>query len=165
LDTSSSAVGSGARVSRRALVATIAAGALIGAAVGLGGFTFVYARGASYLTSDPAACANCHIMREHFDAWAKSSHHAVAVCNDCHAPAGGLAKYWTKAVNGFHHSVAFTSGDFHEPIRITGRNRRVTEAQCRRCHAEIVDAIGGGSERDRISCIRCHESVGHRVGD
>lgn len=153
------------RVSRRVLIATIAASAVLGAAVGLGGFTFVYARGASYLTNDPAACANCHVMREHFAAWTKSSHHAVAVCNDCHAPPAGLAKYWVKAFNGFHHSVAFTSGDFHEPIGITERNRRVTEAQCRRCHGEIVDAIGGSSPGDRISCIRCHGSVGHPLND
>ena len=46
---------------------------VVGVALGLGSFTFVYARGSSYLTNDPAACANCHIMREHFDAWRKSA--------------------------------------------------------------------------------------------
>ena len=30
----------------------------IGAVAGLGGFTFVYAKGGSYLGNDPAACAN-----------------------------------------------------------------------------------------------------------
>jgi cytochrome c nitrite reductase small subunit len=133
----------------------------VGAAIGLGMFTFWYARGASYLGNDPAACANCHIMREHYAAWQKSSHHAVAVCNDCHAPPRGLAKYWVKAVNGFHHSYAFTSGDFAEPIAITPRNRVVTEAQCRRCHRDIVAQMGTGE----VSCIRCHDSVGHRVRD
>ena len=38
-----------------------------GVALGVGGYTFVYARGASYLTNDPAACVNCHVMREHPD--------------------------------------------------------------------------------------------------
>jgi nitrate/TMAO reductase-like tetraheme cytochrome c subunit len=42
----------------------IAASALFGAAAGLGAFTFVYAKGNSYLTNDPAACANCHVMTE-----------------------------------------------------------------------------------------------------
>ncbi|MGH7473570.1 MAG: NapC/NirT family cytochrome c, partial [Candidatus Methylomirabilales bacterium] len=54
-------------------------GTAIGLAVGIGAYTFVYAKGASYLTNDPAACANCHIMREHYDGWSKSSHRAVAV--------------------------------------------------------------------------------------
>lgn len=135
---------------------------VLGSAIGLGLFTFVYARGGSYLGNDPAACANCHVMNEHYAAWRKSSHHAVAVCNDCHAPPGGLAKYWVKAKNGFNHSYAFTSGDFVEPLRITPANREVTEEQCRRCHADMVDAMTHG-DNDDTSCIRCHDSVGHRV--
>ena len=55
---------------------------LIANAADVGSYTFVYAKGYSYLTNDPAACANCHIMSEHFAAWTKSSHRAVAVCND-----------------------------------------------------------------------------------
>jgi cytochrome c nitrite reductase small subunit len=149
--------------SRVIWILAVATTAILGVAIGLGAFTFVHARGAAYLTNDPRACANCHVMREHFDAWRKSSHHAVAVCNDCHAPPGGLPKYWTKAVNGFFHSVAFTSGDFHEPIQITERNRRVTEAQCRRCHEPIVAAIDTHGGRDGMSCLRCHGDVGHRV--
>jgi cytochrome c nitrite reductase small subunit len=145
------------------VIAALTASGLIGAAIGLAGFTFVYARGASYLTNDPRACANCHVMREHYDAWEKSSHHQVAVCNDCHAPPGGLAKYMTKARNGFNHSVAFTTGRFHEPIEITARNREITQAQCRRCHADLVEAIDGHGDGGAIDCIRCHDSVGHRV--
>jgi cytochrome c nitrite reductase small subunit len=142
------------------IVAGIATAAILGAAIGLGMFTFVYARGASYLGNDPAACANCHVMEEHFAAWRKSSHHAAATCNDCHAPPGGLAKYWVKAVNGFHHSYAFTTGDFVEPIRITARNREVTEAQCRRCHGDTVATMGHAAD---LAGTRCHDAVGHRV--
>lgn len=147
---------------RAVSIIAIVAAVVIGAAIGLGTFTFVYAGGASYLGNDPAACANCHIMTEQYSAWRKSSHHAVAVCNDCHAPPSGVAKYWVKAVNGFHHSYAFTTGDFVEPIRITQRNREVTEAQCRRCHADLVQTMGYA---DDVSCIRCHDAVGHRTND
>lgn len=136
---------------------------VVGAAAGLGGFTFVYAKGSAYLTNDPTACANCHVMRAQLDAWRKSSHHAVATCNDCHAPAGGLAKYWVKAKNGYYHSLAFTTGDFHEPLRITESNRAVTEAQCRRCHEAVVAAMGVHGGGQGVSCIRCHDSVGHRT--
>src|SRR5688572_4651675 len=83
--------------SRTRLLIGISAAVAVGAAIGLAMFTFVYARGASYLGNDPATCANCHVMREHYQAWRKSSHHTVAVCNDCHAPPSGLAKYWVKA--------------------------------------------------------------------
>jgi len=121
------------------------------------------------LTNDPAACANCHIMREQFDGWIKSSHRSVAVCNDCHTPHDLIPKYVTKASNGYHHSRGFTTGDFHEPIQITARNREITENACRYCHEDLVLAIegpgatarGAHARAQRIACIRCHASVGH----
>lgn len=140
-------------------------GVSLGAIVGIGGYTFIYARGASYLTNQPAACANCHIMDEHYRGWLRSSHRAVAVCNDCHTPPGFVNKYFTKASNGFWHSFAFTTGRFHEPLEITERNRRITEQSCRNCHQPIVEAIEGihhAGEVEQLSCVRCHNSVGHQ---
>jgi cytochrome c nitrite reductase small subunit len=137
-------------------------GTAIGVVAGVGGFTFVYGKGASYLTNDPAACANCHIMREQYEGWTKASHRAAAVCNDCHTPAGVVAKYATKATNGFRHSLAFTTGHFHEPLQITPRNRKITEAACRTCHQDIVQAIdASGHTNGMLECVWCHRSVGH----
>lgn len=142
--------------------AGILLGVSVGVAGGVGGYTFIYAEGASYLTNRPTACANCHVMRDYYDGWTKGSHHAVAVCNDCHAPHDLVGKYATKATNGFHHSLAFTTGRFHEPIAITPRNLAITEAACRYCHQEIVQSIDRyGHGPDALSCVRCHESVGH----
>jgi cytochrome c nitrite reductase small subunit len=148
--------------------AGIAAIAALGVAAGLGLFTFGYARGASYLTNDPAACANCHIMSEHFAAWQRASHRAAATCNDCHAPHNFVGKYVTKARNGFWHSFYFTTGTYPDPLHITERNRSITESACRYCHAEIVDAIDPSDSRhsargEALSCIRCHTYVGHWV--
>nr|WP_257455175.1 cytochrome c nitrite reductase small subunit [Archangium lipolyticum] len=144
------------------------ASVVIGVAAGIGGFTFAYAKGGSYMTDNPAACANCHIMQDQYAGWSKSSHHAVAVCNDCHTPPSFVGKYVAKARNGWHHSVAFTSGDFHEPIQITPHNRDITEQRCRSCHQPIVQAIDAHAASTRaegddgsISCIRCHNDVGH----
>jgi cytochrome c nitrite reductase small subunit len=144
-------------------VLAVALGATVGVAVGMGGFTFVYAEGGSYLSNDPAACANCHVMQEQLQDWSRSSHHAVAVCNDCHAPHDLVGKYMTKAINGWNHSLAFTTGDFPEHMRITPRNRAVTQGACRSCHAEVVDAIdhAAGEASQPLDCIRCHRSVGH----
>ena len=143
-------------------VLPLAAAAVLGVLLAVGGYTFIYARGYSYLSNDPAICANCHIMDNHYRAWARSSHHAVAACNDCHTPPGLIPKYTTKAINGFNHSLAFTTGRFPEPLRITGRNAAVTEKACRKCHHDIVDAIEGPDPaNNRLSCIRCHSTVGH----
>jgi cytochrome c nitrite reductase small subunit len=144
------------------------AAAALGIAFGLGLFTFGYAKGASYLTNDPAACANCHVMAEHFAAWQRASHRAVATCNDCHTPHNLIGKYVTKARNGFWHSFYFTTGRYPDPLRITPRNHDVTEGTCRYCHQEIVAAIDVAQATPvhadaRLSCVRCHTYVGHWV--
>lgn len=145
---------------------------LIGVAIGIGSFTFVYAEGHSYLTDDPAACANCHVMQPQYSGWVKSSHRSVAGCNDCHTPHDPIGKYVTKARNGFWHSFYFTTGTFPEPIRIRPHNREVTESACRDCHQAITasihaeevpafdraDALRGG---ESLACTRCHADVGH----
>src|SRR5262245_29134455 len=125
------------------LIAGIVLGVSLGLAAGVGAYTFLYARGWSYLTNDPSACANCHVMDEQFTGWIRSSHRSVAVCNDCHTPPGLLGKYLTKARNGFWHSFYFTMGGFPEPIQITAHNRDITEQACRKCHQSIVEAIEG----------------------
>jgi cytochrome c nitrite reductase small subunit len=140
----------------------IIVGVAVGCVVGLAGYTFLYARGSSYLTDNPTACTNCHIMQEQYNGWIKSSHRAAAVCNDCHTPAAFIPKYVTKASNGFWHSFAFTTGYFPEPVRIGARNRAISERACRTCHRGIVEAIEGPlHEEAGLSCIRCHREVGH----
>jgi cytochrome c nitrite reductase small subunit len=140
----------------------IVLGVALGALIGIGGYTFVYARGYSYLTNDPDACANCHVMQDQYRGWTVSSHRAVAVCNDCHAPHDVVGKYVTKARNGFWHSFYFTTGGFPDPIQITPRNARVTEQACRDCHETVVEAIDPAPHSGReLTCVSCHRNVGH----
>lgn len=171
---------------QRVTRARILAAACVGALFGLGGFTFDYANGTSYLSNNPNACANCHVMQEHLDAWTKSSHGKFATCNDCHAPHDLVGKYYCKARNGLFHSLAFTTGDFPDRILMHDYNRSVVEQSCRDCHSNLVDSITGGSEMadtvatagvsasgasvhaslntDGVSCLHCHASVGHDTG-
>jgi cytochrome c nitrite reductase small subunit len=127
----------------------------------MGGYTFYYAEGGSYLSNDPKACVNCHIMRDQYDGWQKASHHTVATCNDCHTPHDFFGKYLTKAENGFWHSKGFTLQDFHEPIRIRARNSKVLRNNCIECHRSLVSEILGHGEDSTADCVRCHASVGH----
>ncbi len=147
---------------QRALYASVFLGVISGLGLGIGSYTFIYAKGFSYMTDAPETCANCHIMQEHLDAWVKSSHQSVAVCNDCHTPHTFFGKYWVKGLNGFHHSLAFTTGNFPDEIMIKPGNRAVVEASCRHCHEDMVariDAFGHGPQA--LDCVRCHDSVGH----
>ena len=136
----------------------------------MGAYASHYAQATAYLSNDPAACMNCHIMREEFDAWQKGAHHNQT-CNDCHVPQALLPRYWTKAEHGWRHSKGFTLQNFHEPIRITRASLQVVEENCVRCHDELVHGIGAarpGSDVDDRSegrfgggCVHCHQGVGH----
>ena len=135
----------------------------VGVAAGLGGYTFIYAEGFSYLSNRPEACLNCHVMRENYVAWQKSSHHAVATCNDCHVPHTFPEKYFAKARNGWNHSKAFTLGNFPEPIRITPFNRAALQHNCIECHRGMTGAIAAHADvgAGEARCTDCHRSAGH----
>jgi cytochrome c nitrite reductase small subunit len=147
---------------------------LVGGLAGVGGFTFHYAEGFSYVSNDARVCTHCHIMNDQFDSWRKGPHHAVANCNDCHLPADFFGKYLAKGRNGYHHSMGFTFQSarpdepnarkvFEEPIRIKSTNSQILQDNCLRCHAELVSDIVCGSTwgDNAIRCAQCHRSVGH----
>ena len=136
---------------------------LVGMTLGVGLFTFGYAEGLSYFSTDPKACANCHIMNNEYDSWTKASHHGVAKCIDCHLPHDLVPKYLAKAENGWNHSKAFTLQDFHEPIMIKPRNSHILQENCLACHQDMVHEMVSGSTTDRnaVTCVHCHMSVGH----
>jgi cytochrome c nitrite reductase small subunit len=103
-------------------------------------------------------------MGGQYDAWAKSSHHSAATCNDCHTPHNLAGKYAVKAMNGFFHSFYFTTGRYPDTIEITSFDRRVTENACRHCHENITQAIDANNIQGHavgVACTRCHSSVGH----
>jgi cytochrome c nitrite reductase small subunit len=133
-----------------------------GSIAGLGSFTFNYASGLSYLSDDPRACANCHVMREVYDGWNRAPHHAVAVCNDCHVPHDSLlSKYAVKAINGYRHSKAFTLNEIPDEIQIVPFDKAIVEANCVNCHADMVSQIVHLDSKDPVDCLTCHQGVGH----
>lgn len=152
----------------------IALVAFVGMSAGLAAFTFDYAEGLSYLSNDPKACVNCHIMNDQFDSWRKGPHHAAATCNDCHLPPDFPDKYIAKGRNGYHHSMGFTLQSstpdekgartvFEEPIRIKDTNSQILQDNCLRCHGDFVhDVVRGSTWADNaIRCVHCHRAVGH----
>jgi cytochrome c nitrite reductase small subunit len=136
---------------------------LVGIVAGVGGFTFDYGEGLSYFSTDPRACANCHIMNDEFNSWTKGPHHGAAKCIDCHLPHDFIGKYMAKAENGYHHSKGFTLQDFHEPIMIKPKNSAILQESCLRCHEDFVHDIVRGSTtaEDAVQCVHCHRNVGH----
>lgn len=141
----------------------IAIAVIVGAAFGLGIYTFIYAKGLSYLSNDPQACRNCHVMNEVFDSWLAGGHQHAATCNDCHVPHGIAGKMFIKGLNGFHHSFAFTFFTAPISIRPVWYTKNIIQSNCTRCHALMAShAIGGSSGREEtFECIHCHREAGH----
>ncbi|MDR1808576.1 MAG: cytochrome c nitrite reductase small subunit [Propionibacteriaceae bacterium] len=135
-----------------------------GTAIGVTGYTVIYSDAASYLGSDPATCANCHVMQPYYDAWSRGAHHSTATCNDCHLPHDNiLHKYAVKAEDGVLHSTKFTLGTYPTVIVARQSSLDVVNQACLSCHADITDQIfqarmGTGED---ITCTRCHSAVGH----
>jgi cytochrome c nitrite reductase small subunit len=136
-------------------------GLAIGIPAGVGSYAFIYARGASYLSNDPRACINCHVMNDQYRSWSRSSHHQVATCNQCHVPQSLVSKYLVKAQHGLRHSIAFTTQKFEEPIRMRPSSRNIVENSCKNCHRPLLENSGSHSRWATESCIRCHSAAGH----
>lgn len=114
-------------------------------------------------------------MQPQYDAWQKASHHAVAVCVDCHLPTGFTAKYLTKAENGWRHGKLFTTQSFREPILVQSEGIGILEDNCQRCHGRLVAQVAAFDSDQPLQaplphhapgqtgCLHCHSTVGHGV--
>ncbi len=136
---------------------------VMGGFFGFGLFIFTYAKGASYFSNDPAACTNCHVMQSQYDEWRHDSHREVTTCNDCHTPDGPVSKWLVKGINGWNHSVAFTTGRYPTHIQIRPFNAAIVQDNCVRCHEAVIRTIHEPGDPEARNCVDCHRSVGGHV--
>lgn len=149
-----------------ALVASrwwMASALVCGAAAGLGLAVVHVARATSYLSDSPETCVNCHVMRTEYASWRHSSHAGVATCNDCHVPHDNwIHAYAFKARDGMYHASIFTLRLEPQVIHMSSAAVPVVEANCRRCHADVVcDVSLRDSETAGVRCWHCHRNVPH----
>lgn len=140
-----------------------------GIAVGLGGYTMYMSRAFSYLSDDPSACVNCHIMAPYYQSWNHSSHARWATCNDCHVPNGFVEGYAFKAVDGLYHAAMFTLKAEPQVIRPRDASNKVILDNCVRCHTQLntefvntgmVQYVDVKNGREK-ACWDCHRDVPH----
>jgi cytochrome c nitrite reductase small subunit len=136
---------------------------VLGIMAGTGIFVLHVSRAASYLSETPATCMNCHVMATEYVTWQHSSHANVATCNDCHVPHTSLAAHWAfKAKDGLWHSTVFTMRWEPQAIRISKGAISVVEANCRRCHARVIENVCLADRQDGdLRCWECHREVPH----
>lgn len=141
-----------------------------GIAVGLGVYTIYMSRAHSYLSDDPAACINCHIMTPYYQSWNHSSHALWTNCNDCHVPQdNALKKYGFKAIDGLYHSAVFTVNGEPQVIRPRSASNNVIMENCIRCHTQLnTEFVKTGmityteaKEGQGKACWDCHTDIPH----
>jgi len=97
------------------------------------------ANATSYLSDNPRACINCHVMTTEYASWERSSHARVATCNDCHVPQNNFIRtYAFKASDGIRHATMFTFRLEPQVIRIKEAGINVVQENCIRCHETLV---------------------------
>ena len=137
---------------------------------GLGGYTLYMSRAHSYLSDDPEACINCHIMTPYYQSWDHSSHGRWATCNDCHVPHNNIAnKYFFKAKDGLYHAAVFTLKAEPQTLRPRNESYGVIMQNCIRCHTQLnQDFVKTGMityadvrKGEGKACWDCHRDVPH----
>ncbi|WP_163338818.1 cytochrome c nitrite reductase small subunit [Desulfopila sp. IMCC35008] len=125
----------------------------------------------SYLSTDPKACINCHVMNTQYATWQHSSHGRSATCVECHLPRDTvLNKYMAKARDGWNHSVAFTMNSYGQNLIISEDGANRVQANCISCHARLTKVIVSNAEKyhdftgttqAERKCWECHRDVPH----
>ena len=142
---------------------------LLGILIGLVLFILHAARATSYLSDDPKACVNCHVMAPQFATWERGSHGKVTNCNDCHVPQDNfINKYLFKASDGLRHSFMFTFRLEPQVIQIKHAGKKAVQQNCIRCHSNVIHpislrAISAKSiiEEEERYCWDCHRETPH----
>lgn len=142
---------------------------LMAAFFGIGFYILRLSNAAAYLSDDPKACINCHLMTPQYISWNHSSHREVAHCNDCHVPQDNLvSKFYFKAKDGLYHSSIFTMRAEPQVIKALGPSMEVIQNNCIRCHEDrVVDdkltafVDDHAVHRTDRTCWECHREVPH----
>ena len=145
-----------------------------------------------HLLGTSLSCSDCHVMKNHYDAWLKSphanpeplaawpvpAHSGTAQCADCHEPHGNLFRhYMFKAKTGLHNVKVNMAGTVKaEDLKATDESRRIIEANCRRCHDNADGSLNSGIECSSVeppevpgrmrgrACLDCHANTSHDLG-
>ncbi len=141
-----------------------------GSFVGLFIYAFFASRAYSYLSDDPSACVNCHIMSPYYATWSHSSHGRNTTCNDCHVPHNNVVnKYFFKAKDGLRHAAVFTIRGEDQALIAIDASSRVIMDNCIRCHQQLnTEFVKTGrmgfkdiEEMNGNACWDCHRDVPH----
>ena len=136
------------------------------------GYMVYLSKALSYLSTDPKACINCHVMNTQYATWQHSSHARQATCIECHLPTDSFVdKYIAKAIDGWNHSKAFTLNTYAHAIQISDDGAKRVQKNCISCHKSITSTISSNADKyhnfddeyveNGRKCWSCHKDVPH----
>ncbi|MGE5424635.1 MAG: cytochrome c nitrite reductase small subunit [Syntrophothermus sp.] len=142
---------------------------ILGIFFGLGLFAFVVSNAVSYVSDDPKACINCHVMNPEYTNWYHNAHGRVTTCNDCHVPHENVfAKYMFKATDGLNHATKFTFRMERQNIIMEEGTRPLIQKNCLRCHDHVVNKSylrsvlpNYKNHLEERYCLDCHRQEPH----
>ncbi len=137
---------------------------LIPVTIGMSGKVLYDSKALSYLSDDPKACINCHVMNTAYATWQHSSHFQVK-CVECHLPSDNmLQKYLAKMRDGYNHSKAFTLSTYQHSIDISDHGAQIVQQNCIECHKTLFTGTTSSASQvhqEANTCWHCHRSVPH----
>jgi cytochrome c nitrite reductase small subunit len=109
-------------------------------------------------SESPAFCGSCHVLKTQYETWFHSGAHASIKCIDCHLPNNNFPNhlFW-KTLDGVKDTVKFHTGMVSERIRISEHGAHVVQANCQRCHAELISRV-----KIERQCWDCHRGKTHQ---
>ena len=142
---------------------------LLGILIGLAMTAFHISNASSYLSDEPTACVNCHIMTPQYATWQHNSHREWTNCNDCHIPHTGFVnKYLAKASDGIRHATMFTLRLEPQVIRLKEAGKEIVQENCLRCHINTLNPVSAKNvtgenykHGEGKLCWECHREVPH----
>lgn len=135
-------------------------------------YTLDASKATSYLSDDPKACINCHVMNSYYATWQHSSHKEVK-CVECHLPQDGnvMNKYLAKMKDGWNHSKAFTLDSYDQVLKISADGAARVQNNCISCHEAQIKSMIVNSDKYHVfddptvatgrRCWDCHKEVPH----
>ena len=142
---------------------------LIATIFGISAFMAKESEVVSYMSDNPQACVNCHVMTPVYNSWMHSSHREWTSCNDCHVPQNNVFnKYYFKAKDGLFHASVFTLRQEPDVMFMREASAEVVQDNCIRCHVQQVtqtkyDGFIDDHVKNRTDrkCWSCHQEVPH----
>jgi cytochrome c nitrite reductase small subunit len=109
-------------------------------------------------SESPEFCGSCHAVQPEYEAWFHAGAHRRIKCVDCHLPNDNFAQHLTwKTIDGVKDFMAFHMGRVPDNMQISDHGAKVVQANCQRCHAELISRIN----EDR-RCWDCHRRLSHK---